>query len=106
MPAIWDAPPHTLAQLQLRIPFRADLRSRKSFVAGVTRIDAGEWRHFLGGNDEGTFVRPHAGVSLQWPTGPAFDLRVDLHGLITFAGELPLVPRAMAGFVWHPGDGR
>ena len=161
MPATWEAPPHTLAQVQLRTPFRADLRSRKSLVVGVTRIvavddergflggsDDGkfvrphagvslQWpagpafdlrvdlrsrkslvvgvtrivadddeRGFLGGSDNGTFVRPHAGVSLQWPTGPAFDLRVDIHGIITFAGELPLVPRAMAGFVWHPRTGR
>jgi hypothetical protein len=107
MPATWDAPPHTLAQVQLRTPFRAHLRSRKSFVVGVTRIAAADYeRGFLGGSDDATFVRPHAGVSLQWPTGPAFDLRVDVHGIITFAGELPLVPRAMAGFVWHPRTGR
>jgi len=107
MPATWEAPPHTLAQVQLRTPFRADLRSRKSLVVGVTRIAAvDDERGFLGGSDDGKFVRPHAGVSLQWPAGPAFDLRVDVHGIITFAGELPLVPRAMAGFVWHPRTGR
>ena len=106
MPATWEAPPHTLAQVQLRTPFRGDLRSRKSLVVGVTRIVADDERGFLGGSDDGTFVRPHAGVSLQWPTGPSFDLRVDFHGIITFAGELPLVPRAVAGFVWHPGSSR
>jgi hypothetical protein len=107
MPATWEAPPHTLAQVQLRTPFRADLRSRKSLVVGVTRIVAvDDERGFLGGSDDGKFVRPHAGVSLQWPAGAAFDLRVDVHGIITFAGELPLVPRAMAGFVWHPRTGR
>jgi hypothetical protein len=107
MPAAWEAPPHTLAQVQLRTPFRADLRSRKSFVVGVTRITADdEKREFLGGSDDGAFVRPHAGVSLQWPTGPAFDLRLDVHGVLTFARELPLFPRATAGFVWHPGSSR
>ena len=40
MPATWEAPPHTLAQVQLRTPFRGDLRSRKSLVVGVTRIVA------------------------------------------------------------------
>ena len=35
MPATWEAPPHTLAQVQLRTPFRADLQSRKSLVVGV-----------------------------------------------------------------------
>jgi hypothetical protein len=107
MQAAWEYPANTLAQVQLRTPFRADLRSRKSVVVGVTRVvaDDGE-RGILGGSDDGTLVRPHAGVSLQWPTGPAFDLRVDFHGLITFSNELPLVPRAVVGFVWHPRTGR
>ena len=107
MQAAWEYPPHTLAQVQLRTPFRADLRSRKSLVVGVTRIAAvDDERGILGGSDDGMFVRPHAGVSLQWPTGPAFDLRLDVQGLITFSSELPLIPRAVVGFVWHPGSSR
>jgi hypothetical protein len=107
MQAAWEYPANTLAQVQLRMPFRADLRSRKSIVVGVTRVvaDDGE-RGILGGSDDGMFVRPHAGVSLQWPTGPAFDLRLDVQGFITFSNDLPLFPRAVVGFVWHPGSSR
>jgi hypothetical protein len=35
--ARFDSPQHALAQIQLRIPFREHLQSRKSFVLGLTR---------------------------------------------------------------------
>lgn len=106
MPPFWDAPAHLLAQVQFRIPFREHLRSRKSFVAGVTRISALRSDDGFLGTESSTFVRPHAGVSLQWPTAATLDFRLDLQGVFTFAGELPLIPRAMAAFVWHPRAGR
>jgi hypothetical protein len=101
MPALADAPPHSLAQLQARIPFREHLLGRKSLTVGLTRIAIGDRPQFFG-DDSDLLVRPHAGVSLQWPTGPAFDVRLDLQGIFTFDGELPMVPRAMTAFVWHP----
>jgi hypothetical protein len=107
LPALWNAPPRSLVQLQARAPFRADLLSRKSLIVGVTRIATGGDRRkrFLGGDDD-TFVRPHAGVSLQWPAGSAVDVRLDVQGIFTFASEIPLVPRAMTALVWHPGRRR
>ena len=102
MPASWEAPTHLLAQVQMRVPFREDLRSRKSLVVGVTRISAERRDDGFLGTDEATFVRPHAGVSLQWPTASTLDFRLDLQGIWTFSSELPLLPRAMAAFVWHP----
>jgi hypothetical protein len=102
----FDAPPHALAQVQFRTPFRADLQSRKSFVLGLTRINAqDDSEGFLddGFSSHGAFVRPHAGVSLQWPLGRDVDFRFDAHGIVTFVGELPLLPRAVTAIVWHPG---
>jgi hypothetical protein len=102
MPAFWDAPAHLLAQVQVRMPFREHLRSRKSFLIGVTSIAARRGDEGFLGTDESSYVRPHAGVSLQWPTAPTLDFRLDLQGVFTFEPELPLIPRAMAAFVWHP----
>jgi hypothetical protein len=106
MPEHWDAPEHRLAQIQLRIPFREDLRSRRSLTVGATRIaaiDDGD-RGFLGSDASEIF--PHAGVSLQWPLSSHTDFRFDGQGLLTFSSELPLVPRATAVLVWHPGSSR
>ena len=99
---------HFLAQAQFRMPFRAHLRSRKSLLIGVTRLssrkrdpyDSGFW------GDDDRVVFPHAGVSLQWPMGRHADFRFDAQGLFTLDGELPLVPRAVGTFVWHPGGAR
>lgn len=104
MPRIVYDVEHVLTQAQVRVPFRPRLRSRRSLVIGVTRIgtrrrnrhDSGFW------GDDLRVVFPHAGVSLQWPMGRHVDLRFDGQGLFTLDGELPLVPRATAAFVWHP----
>ena len=101
MPEHWEAPVHHLAQVQVRIPFREHLRSRRSLTVGATRIaaltgDSG----FLGSDTHEIF--PHAGVSLQWALSDRADFRFDGQGLLTFSGELPLVPRASAVLVWHP----
>jgi hypothetical protein len=101
--ARFDSPQHALAQIQLRIPFREHLQSRKSFVLGLTRINAQDASEgFLDrGFSRGPFVRPHAGVSLQWPLGRHVDFRFDAQGLFLFARELPMLPRATTAFVWH-----
>lgn len=99
---------HTLAQAQFRLPFRANQRSRRSLVVGVTRIgtrkrdfdDGGFW------GDDHRVVLPHAGVSLQWPIRRHVDFRFDAHGLFTLDAELPMVPRAVSAIVWHPRSGR
>ena len=103
MPPIWDAPSHLVTQFQVRVPFRRDLRSRKSLVVGLTSISARNGDTFLD-IDSGAFVRPHAGVSLQWPVAPTLDFRFDAQGIFTFVGEFPLLPRALTAFVWHPRD--
>jgi hypothetical protein len=99
-----SASEHVLVQAQFRMPFRTHLRSRKSLVLGVTGASTRNENNFWG--DDGTEVFPHAGISLQWPMGRYADFRFDAQGLFTFDGELPVVPRAMGTFVWHPGDGR
>jgi len=99
---------HVVAQAQFRLPFRLHLRSRRSLLIGVTRVssrkrnacDSSFW------GDDDTVVFPHAGVSLQWPMGRHADFRFDAQGMFTFDGELPLVPRAVGIFVWHPGGAR
>lgn len=102
---VWRSPAYVLAQAQVRIPFRARLRSRYSLLVGVTHLDPIDprdgdspvWR------EDGVNTFPHAGASLQWPLpGRHADLRVDAQ-LIVQGGELaPVVPRAVAMFVWHP----
>lgn len=108
MPRIVYDVEHTLAQVQFRLPFGAARRSRRSLVFGVTRIgtrrrnrhDSGFW------GDDLRVVFPHAGASLQWPLRRHVDFRLDAQGLFTLDGELPLVPRVAATFVWHPGSTR
>jgi hypothetical protein len=109
MPAVIFDHENAIAQAQLRLPFKPHLRSRKSLILGITRIKAQrDGAGFLGGSarDNHAFVRPHAGVSLQWPMGRHADLRFDAQGLFTFEGELPLLPRATTTFVWHSSGGR
>jgi hypothetical protein len=101
-PASWDAPSHSLVQVQLRTAFREALRSRKSLVLGLTRIAALRTDDGFFGTDSPTFVRPHAGVSLQWPVASTVDFRFDTQGIFTLDGEFPLIPRAVTAFVWHP----
>ena len=99
---------HVVAQAQFRVPFRPHLRSRRSLLIGVTRIgtrkrdryDSGFW------GDDVRVVFPHAGASLQWPIGSHADFRFDAQGLFTLDSELPLVPRAVSMFIWHPGGRR
>jgi hypothetical protein len=106
MPEHWEVPEHRLAQIQVRVPFREHLRSRRSWTVGATRIASvvdGD-RGFLGSDTHEVF--PHAGVSLQWPLSSHADFRFDGQGLLTFSSELPLVPRASVVLVWHPGASR
>jgi hypothetical protein len=103
--ARFDSPQHALAQAQLRIPFRAHLLSRKSFIVGLTRINAqDESEGFLdeGLSRNGPFIRPHLGVSLQWPVSRHVDFRFDAQGLLLFVREVPMLPRVTTAFVWHP----
>jgi hypothetical protein len=97
-----------LVQAQFRMPFRAHLRSRKSFLIGVTRVFSRERNPYASGfwGDDDLVVFPYGGVSLQWPIGRNADIRFDAQGWFTFSNELPLVPRAVGVLVWHPGDGR
>jgi hypothetical protein len=96
---------YMVTQAQLRVPFRQRMRSRRSLVVGVSSIrtlSRDPWHDsFLGGNDDHD-VRPHAGASLQWSMGRHADFRFDAQGIFTFSGELPLLPRALCLFVWHP----
>ena len=105
---VFRSPAYVLAQAQLRIPFRAHLRSRYSLLFGVTHLEALDpregdsplWR------EDGVDTYPHAGASMQWPLGQGVDLRVDAQ-LIVQGGELiPVVPRAVGTFVWSPGGAR
>jgi hypothetical protein len=104
--ALMDAPRHLLGQVQVRMPFREHLRSRKSLVVGVTSISAVQRGDdsFLYAHS-GSFVGPHVGVSLQWPVAPILDFRFDALGIVTFDHDAPLVARAMTAFVWHPRPG-
>jgi hypothetical protein len=108
MPGLEYDDSYMVAQAQLRVPFGQARRSRRSLVVGVTSIrtlERDSWgSSFLGGDDPE--VRPHAGASLQWPIGRHADFRFDAHGMFTFSNELPLLPRALAMFVWHPGGSR
>ena len=96
---------YMVTQAQIRVPFRERMRSRRSLVIGVSSIrtlSRNPWHDsFLGGNDDHD-VRPHAGASLQWPMGQHADFRFDAQGIFTFSGEIPLLPRALCLFVWHP----
>jgi hypothetical protein len=99
---------HAVVQAQVRLPFRSRLRSRRSLLIGVTRIATRTRGRYDGGfwGDDDTAVFPHAGVSLQWPIARHADFRFDAQGLFTRERELPMVPRAMATVVWHPGSTR
>jgi hypothetical protein len=108
---IFASPPFVLTQLELRIPFRRHLRSRRSLVAGVTDVrphhrseqDSPLWR------TDGRQTFPHAGASLQWPAGSRADFRLDAELILQFDDEAPVVPRVVGTFVWPPaprGDAR
>lgn len=95
---------HVVVQAQFRVPFRPHLRSRRSLLVGVTRLSSGKRAPYDSGfwGDDARVVFPHAGVSLQWPLSRHADFRFDAQGLFTLDSEVPLVPRAVATFVWHP----
>lgn len=109
LPRVWRAPAYALAQAQIRLPFKAHLRSRYSLLVGVTRLDPLDpregdsplWR------EDAWPINPHAGASLQWPIlGRRADLRVDLQ-LVVQGGELiPMVPRMVGVIAWHTGAPR
>ena len=97
---VWYSQAFGLGQAQLRIPFRARLRSRYSLLVGATYLEAIDPRQ---GDSplwqEG--LHPHAGASMQWPIGRGIDLRVDAQLVVQFDELIPLAPRAVAAFVWH-----
>jgi hypothetical protein len=108
---VWRAPPYVISQAQLRLPFRAHLRSRRSLVVGVTHVrpyrerdgDSGIW------GTEPPLVYPHVGTSLQWGLGSNADFRLDTQLVIQFnSAIIPVVPRAVGAIVWHlaPGGSR
>jgi hypothetical protein len=101
---VWRSPAYVLSQAQLRIPFRARLRSRYSLLVGVTHLEAIDprpgdsplWR------EDGVDTFPHAGASLQWPLlGPNADLRVDAQVIVQGGELIPVVPRVVASVIWH-----
>jgi hypothetical protein len=105
---VWRAGPYVLSQAQLRIPFRRHLRSRRSLLVGVTHVrpyrerdgDSGIW------GTEPPLVYPHVGTSLQWGLGAHVDFRFDTQIVIQFNDVvIPVVPRAVAGVVWHAPTG-
>ncbi len=97
---VWYSPAFGLGQAQLRIPFRARLRSRYSLLVGATYLEAIDPRQ---GDSplwqEG--LHPHAGASMQWPIGRGIDLRVDAQLVVQFDELIPVAPRAVAALVWH-----
>ncbi|MFI5078491.1 MAG: hypothetical protein ACHQRO_14165 [Vicinamibacteria bacterium] len=97
---VWYSQAFGLGQAQLRIPFRARLRSRYSLLVGATYLEAIDARE---GDSplwqEG--LHPHAGASMQWPMGRGIDLRVDAQLVVQFDEIIPVAPRAVAAFVWH-----
>ena len=97
---VWYSPAFGLGQAQLRIPFRARLRSRYSLLVGATYLEAIDPRQ---GDSplwqEG--LHPHAGASMQWPIGRGIDLRVDAQLVVQFDVVIPVAPRAVAALVWH-----
>jgi hypothetical protein len=105
---VWRAGPYVLSQAQLRIPFRRHLRSRRSLLVGVTHVkpyreregDSGIW------GTEPPLLYPHVGTSLQWGIGSQADFRIDTQIVVQFNDVvIPVVPRAVAAFVWHPVTG-
>lgn len=105
---VWRSPAYVLSQAQLRIPFRARLRSRYSLLVGVTHLDPIDprpddsplWR------EDGVDTFPHAGASMQWPLlGPNADLRVDAQMIVQGDELMPIAPRVVAMVVWHPTGG-
>ncbi len=108
MPRILYDVEHNLAQAQVRLPFGAHRRSRRSLLVGVTRIGTRKRHRYDGGfwGDDHRVALPHAGASLQWPIGRHVDFRFDAQGLFTLDAELPMLPRGVATFVWHPGGAR
>ena len=95
------SPAFALGQAQLRMPFRAWLRSRYSLVAGVIYLEAidrrsGDSPLWLEG------LHPDVGASLQWPLGGGIDLRVDTQVVVQFDELIPIAPRVVAVFVWSP----
>ncbi len=105
---VWRAPPYMISQAQIRVPFRKHLRSRRSLLVGVTHVapyaesddDSGIW-----GTDR-PFTYPHVGTSLQWSLGSRADFRLDTQVVIQFNDAIiPVVPRAVGAFVWHPETG-
>jgi hypothetical protein len=106
-----DLPPPLPRRIELRLPFRAHLRSRRSLVVGVTHVrpyrerdgDSGIW------GTEPPLVYPHVGTSLQWGLGSNADFRLDTQLVIQFnSAIIPVVPRAVGAIVWHlaPGGSR
>jgi hypothetical protein len=94
------SPAFALGQAQLRMPFRARLRSRYSLVAGVIYLEAidrrpGDSPLWLEG------LHPDVGASMQWPLGHGIDLRVDTQLVVQFDELIPIAPRAVAVCVWH-----
>ena len=104
---VWRAGPYVISQAQVRVPFRRHLRSRRSLLVGVTHVkpyaeregDSGIW------GIERPFLYPHVGTSLQWPMGSRADFRLDTQIVIQFNELIPVVPRAVGAFIWHPATG-
>jgi hypothetical protein len=103
---IWRAPSYLLTQAQVRIPFKRHLRSRYSLGIGVTHLAALDERP----GDSGLWVtdqiHPHVGASMEWPLGGKVDLRLDTQLVVQFDELMPVAPRIVAAFVWHPGRAR
>lgn len=100
-PAFFDAPPHAIVTAQLRAAFSRAPRSRKSVLLGVTRVTALGPSIGIFGTGQSKFVRPHLGLSWQWPITDRVDSRFDVIGIATLERQTRVVPRAVASWVWH-----
>jgi hypothetical protein len=101
-----------LTQVQARIPWKANPRSRWSFIAGVTAATLGDNDAYDGAGNRydgdwefQTNYLPHGGVSWQWQNSPRLDVRLDVTAMLAVA-PIPIpVPKVQFSMVWHTRRG-
>lgn len=95
---------HVLSQAQVRLPWAAGPRSRRSVVAGATLATVVSKRGR--GVELLTTVLPHAGVSWQWRQTANVDLRLDLQALVPMGQPAIPAPRVALSIMGHRRGGR
>jgi hypothetical protein len=93
-----------LTQVQARLPWRQDARSRRSFVVGASLATVGNRR--TRGFESLTTVLPHAGISWQWQQSAHLDVRLDLQALVPMGAPAIPAPRVAFAIVGHRRGGR